>query len=325
MSETGTELACGLPPGPDFADLAVLAEELGYARVWIYDSAPLWEDPFVHLALAATRTSRIGLATGVLVPSERSEMAMASSIAAIVRLSGHRFRACFGTGFTSRKAMGRKALTLDAMFGYVAAVRGLLAGASVEIDGRAARMMHADGLTTARPVDAPIWVSVFGPKGAARAAEVADGIVGLPHPTLPTATMFSGTVLDEGEEPTSRRVREAIAPWRIVDAHSAYADGGAAAVDELPGGRAWREELEALAPEPERHLLTFEGHVTHLTARDRHLAEHVDTRTLVGDAGRVGGGLRKMAGYGFRELIYTPSGPDVARELRAMAAAWQGG
>ena len=31
------ELSCGLPPGPDFADLAVLAEELGYARVWIFD------------------------------------------------------------------------------------------------------------------------------------------------------------------------------------------------------------------------------------------------------------------------------------------------
>jgi len=30
------ELSCGLPPGPDFADLAVLAEELDYARVWIY-------------------------------------------------------------------------------------------------------------------------------------------------------------------------------------------------------------------------------------------------------------------------------------------------
>ena len=53
------ELSCGLPPGPDFADLAVLAETLGYSRVWIYDSAPLWEDPFVHLALAAERTERI--------------------------------------------------------------------------------------------------------------------------------------------------------------------------------------------------------------------------------------------------------------------------
>jgi 5,10-methylenetetrahydromethanopterin reductase len=71
------ELSCGLTPGPDFADLAVLAEELGYARVWIFDSAPLWEDPFAHLALAAVRTTRIGLATAVHTPSQRSVMTMA--------------------------------------------------------------------------------------------------------------------------------------------------------------------------------------------------------------------------------------------------------
>lgn len=57
------ELSCGLPPGPQFAELAVLAEELGYSRVWIFDSVPLWEDPFVHLALAAQRTSHVGLGT----------------------------------------------------------------------------------------------------------------------------------------------------------------------------------------------------------------------------------------------------------------------
>ncbi len=63
--------------------MALLAEDLGYSRIWIFDSAPLWEDPFIHLALAAQRTSRIGLGTAVLIPSERSEMATASSIATL--------------------------------------------------------------------------------------------------------------------------------------------------------------------------------------------------------------------------------------------------
>jgi 5,10-methylenetetrahydromethanopterin reductase len=92
------ELSCGLPPGPDFAPLAVLAEDLGYRRVWIFDSAPLWEDPLIHLALAAERTTRIGLATAVLIPDQRSVMAMASGIATIARVSDGRFRECFGTG-----------------------------------------------------------------------------------------------------------------------------------------------------------------------------------------------------------------------------------
>ncbi len=36
------QLSCGLPPGPAFAELAVLADKLGYCRAWIFDSAPLW-------------------------------------------------------------------------------------------------------------------------------------------------------------------------------------------------------------------------------------------------------------------------------------------
>jgi 5,10-methylenetetrahydromethanopterin reductase len=71
----------------------------------------------------------------------------------------------------------------------------------------------------------------------------------------------------------------------------------------------------------ERHLLTFEGHGTALTGRDRGLLEHIDTTTMVGDQARVGRQLARLAGQGFREVICTPSGPDAARELRAFAAA----
>ncbi|MEV5828007.1 LLM class flavin-dependent oxidoreductase [Spirillospora sp. NPDC052242] len=318
---SGPELSCGLPPGPDFADLAVLAEELGYARVWIYDSAPLWEDPFVHLALAAGRTTRIGFGTAVLIPQQRSVMAMASAIATVARVSGGRFRACFGTGFTARLTVGQRPMRIDALGAYVTAVRDLLAGRTATVDGRPARMLHADGLTVPRPADVPLWLSVFGPRGTALATEIADGIIGPPHPALPTATIVSGTVLDPGEDPSSRRVREAVGPWRVVDWHNAYAAGGAAAVDAMPGGRAWREELEALAPEDERHLLTFEGHVTHLPDRDRRLLEHIDVTTMVGDAPRIGRKLARLGDIGFGEVIYTPSGPDVARELRAFASA----
>ena len=148
----GIELSCGLPPGPDFADLAVLAEELGYARVWIFDSAPLWEDPFVHLALAAGRTTRIGLATAVLIPSQRSVMTMASGLATIARLSGDRLRACFGTGATARWTIGQAPMSLNALFDYVGSLRRLLAGETVVIDGKPERMLHWPGMTASRPV-----------------------------------------------------------------------------------------------------------------------------------------------------------------------------
>ncbi|MGW0248999.1 LLM class flavin-dependent oxidoreductase [Nocardia goodfellowii] len=315
------ELSCGLPPGPDFAELTALAEELGYQRMWIFDSAPLWEDPFVHLALAAERTSRIQLGTAVLVPDQRSVMAMASGIATLSRLSKGRFLACFGTGFTARLAVGQRPMTITALGEYVTALRLLLAGKTAVVDGKPVRMLHAAGLTAPHPIETPLWLSAFGPKGTALAGEVADGIIGPPHPELPTATIVSGTVLEPGEEPTSDRVREAIGPWRVVDWHNAYAAGGAKAVDALPGGKRWRDELEALGPEEEWHLSTFEGHVTHLAERDRALLEHIDLKMLVGDPARIQRQLAKMAGFGFREIIYTPTGPDVARELRSFAEA----
>ena len=218
------ELSCGLPPGPDFIELAFLAESLGYSRVWVFDTASLWEDPFVHLALAAERTSRIGLGTAVLIPHERSEMAMASAIATIARLSDGRFRACFGTGASARRTMGQRPLTLATMRRYVTAVRGLLAGETVTIDGQPVRMLHHDGLTAARPVDVEIWLSVFGPRGIELATEIADGIItGQPmEHELPIAMLMPATVLDPGEDRDSARVRDAVGPWKVVSYHEAY-------------------------------------------------------------------------------------------------------
>ncbi len=38
----------------------------------------------------------------------------------------------------------------------------------------------------------------------------------------------------------------------------------------------------------------------------------------------MSGQLSGLAAVGYREVIYTPAGPDVARELRALAFAWHG-
>lgn len=317
------ELSCGLPPGPDFADLAVTAERLGYRRIWIFDSAPLWEDPFAHLALAAVRTSRIGLATAVLIPSQRSVMTMASGIATIARLSGGRFRACFGTGYTARMTIGQRPLSLNALFDYVRALRGLLSGDTVEWDGQPVRMLHWAGMAAPRPIDVPLWVSVLGPQGNRRAVEVADGTIGPPHATLPSATLVSGTVLAPDEDAGSERVREALGPWRVVPWHTAYAVRGADAVDAMPGGRQWREALEALAPEGERHLVTFEGHVTHLSERDRPLVDYMDVGTMVGPVAMIAAEMNRLADAGYDEIIYTPAGSNVARELEGFSDAYR--
>jgi 5,10-methylenetetrahydromethanopterin reductase len=318
------ELSCGLPPGPQFSDLAVIAEDLGYHRVWIFDTASLWEDPFVHLALAAQRTSHVQLGTAVLIPVERSEMSMASAIATLVRLSDGRFRACFGTGASARRTMGQRPMPLHAMRDYVTAVRALLAGETVLIDGKPARMLHAEGLAAPRPIDVEVWLSAFGPRGVALASDIADGIIagGPTNSPLPVAMLMPATVLAADEDRDSARVREAVGPWKVVTYHETYAISGPAAVDALPGGRRWREALETIAPQNERHLMSHQGHVTHLTDRDNNLLDDApDGLATIGTPDEIAARVDDLARSGIQEVIYTPSGSDIARELSTFYSA----
>ena len=71
-------LACLLAPGPQTVEHALLAEALGYDRVWLADSPALWQDIWVRMALVAEHTHRLQLGTAVLIPSLRSCVAPAS-------------------------------------------------------------------------------------------------------------------------------------------------------------------------------------------------------------------------------------------------------
>ena len=52
-------------------DHVVRAEELGYSHAWLADSQMIWSDCYATLALAADRTSRIRIGTGVAVSGTR--------------------------------------------------------------------------------------------------------------------------------------------------------------------------------------------------------------------------------------------------------------
>ncbi len=75
-------------------DVARAAEEVGFARLWAYDTV---HNPFVTLALAALSTSRLELGTGVAVAFARSPMVVAQTAWDLARLSGGRFTLGLGT------------------------------------------------------------------------------------------------------------------------------------------------------------------------------------------------------------------------------------
>src|SRR5260370_4470694 len=112
--------------------IAKRAEELGFTHAWFYDTQLLNADMFVAMAAAAMATSRIRLGTGVLIPSNRISPVAARALASLNSLAPGRADFGVSTGFTARRTLGLRAISLARMEEYVAVVTGLLKGQTVE-------------------------------------------------------------------------------------------------------------------------------------------------------------------------------------------------
>jgi 5,10-methylenetetrahydromethanopterin reductase len=325
------DISCAFATSSDTPAHVELAESLGYRRAWLYDSPALYPDVWMILTRCAERTSRIGLGPGVLVPSLRHPMVNAAAIAELVDRAPGRVAVAVGSGFTGRFSLGKRPLPWRQVADYVRCLKALLAGETVEWDGARIRMMQLSGYGAPRPVDVPILIGADGPKGLAVAAELGDGVfsAAVPQPDAVDAAdwralLSFGTVLDEGEELTSPRVVDAAGPGAVVMYHAVYERGGAAAVDGLPGGREWREAVEA-HPKDERHLAIHEGHLVRANARDEpyvaDLIPMASAASLTGTAEQVAQRVDGLAAVGVTEVAYQPAGSDIERELRAFASA----
>ena len=251
------EISCAFPTTLDSPQHVALAEQLGYGRAWLYDTPQQSPDVWMTLALAAERTERIGLGPGVLVPTLRHPMVNAAATAALAALAPNRVAVAFGTGFTGRRAMGYRAIPWSYMDAYIRAYRGLLRGETIEWEGARMRMLHPPGHAAARPVEVPIIVAALGPKGRAVARELGDGL--FVTSSIPqfakefsrVSYLFWGTVLDDGEDLQSRRVRAAGGPGLALAYHGAYEFN--MPLSELPGGAEWQAVIDRTPP-VERHL-----------------------------------------------------------------------
>ena len=254
--------------------------------------------------------------------------------AAIAELAGQapgRVAVAIGSGFTGRFSLGKRPMPWRQVAEYARCLKTLLVGETAEWDGARIRMMHSSGFGARRPITVPILIAADGPKGLAVAAELGDGVfsAAVPQPDAVNvaewrALLAFGSVLDEGEELTSPRVVDAVAPGAVVMYHAIYERGGAAAVDALPGGRGWREAVEA-HPANERHLAIHEGHLVKANPRDEpyvaDLIPMASAGALTGTAEQVAARVRDLAAVGVTEVAYQPAGSDIERELRAFASA----
>jgi len=187
------------------------------------------------------------------------------------------------------------------------------------------RMLHPADHAPARPIDVPVLISALGPKGLAVAKELADGLFTVNGETS-SAKEFTwaalgvhGTVLAEGEPLDSPRVRAAAGPGNALAYHAAYEFGGD--VTTLPGGQAWLDVVNQ-APERERHLAVHDHHLVALNTADQAAWAAgswaaIPSTTVTGSAAQLAGRLAEYAEQGITEIVYQPTGPDIAHKLEA--------
>jgi 5,10-methylenetetrahydromethanopterin reductase len=328
------KLSCVFAPTMDTPGHIAVAEKLGYERAWTFDTPQQSPDVFMTLARAAERTTRIGLGPGVLVPSLRHPMSAAAATATLATLAPGRVAVAFGTGFTGRRAMGQHALSWDFVSRYIVTYRGLIKGEVVEWEGAKMRMFDApDGLAHAAS-NVPILLSAMGPKGLeiARSLDL-DGLMSFGN-AVPGMADFDwsvlqvgGTVLADGEDLGSQRVRSAAGGAWAINYHAVHDfQGGLDAVRAaLPGGNAWADVIEK-TPDEDRHFAIHEGHLMHLNEAD-HAAWDAGGSvimtdvTFTGDAGALRAQVENLAQQGVTELGIMTSGADIPRELEAYAKA----
>ena len=162
-----------------------------------------------------------------------------------------------------------------------------------------------------------------GPKGRALAHEQADGLISLgaaaEHGFETCLVSVNGTVLADGEDADSPRVRAAVAPLLAVGYHKLWS-GDPQSVRALPGGDAWLAGVEQV-PAHLRHLSVHRGHNLDISnGHDQHI-EIIDARrsTFTGTRDELRARVDALEAAGATGVIFGTSGADIERELRAFA------
>ncbi|MFC7528832.1 LLM class flavin-dependent oxidoreductase [Actinoplanes sp. GCM10030250] len=157
--------------------VAEAADEVGLDELW------LWEDCFLAGGIATASavlawTNRLKVGVGLLPVPLRNVALTAMELSALHRLFPG--RATIGVGHGVLDWMGqvgaRAESPMTLLSEYVAALRQLLAGSRVTVDGR---YVHLDGVALDLPPTAPteILVGAVGPRTMRLAGAEADGVI----------------------------------------------------------------------------------------------------------------------------------------------------
>lgn len=187
-------------PVDEIADLVRHAEDLGFDGAWIADSQSIFRDCYSALTLAADRTSRIVLATGVTNPVTRHPAVLAGALATLQEQSGGRAVCGIGVGESAVRTIGRAPARLAGLEEATRALRGLVSGEAVWWEGVELRLTWASA-----PV--PIWFASTGPRSLRLAGRLADGVL-FQVGADPSLISYALRAIAAGVEEAGRDVRD---------------------------------------------------------------------------------------------------------------------
>ena len=316
------------------------AEELGYSHAWLADSQMLWSDCYAALALAADRTSRINLGTGVAVTGTRPAPVNAAAIATINALAPGRTFCGVGAGNTAMRVMGLPPQRIAAYDAYLSELKPLLKGEEAlhGAEGSPIRHIMPDKGFVNFEDDIPLYVSGFGPRSLALAGKHGDGAVLAPPEfgaglaslwhmmeagaeaagrTLDRERFYltaltTMVILEEGEARDSERVKSqcgAMAMAAVHYSYDQYRNFGHQPPNALAG--IWGDYTALLEsfPAERRHQRIHAGHNCWvLPEEERFLTPEVlAASSMIGTADELIERLRDLAAGGLDQVMILPN------------------
>jgi probable F420-dependent oxidoreductase len=188
----------------------VTAEQLGFRRVFLAERPEL-KEPGAILGGIAARTSRLGVATGIIAAGSRHPMLLASLAATMQSAYGPRFSLGLGRGAPNYGHGGH--LSYDALADYCTIIKRICAGEQFDYTGPAGDFGRL-GLKDIYEGESPdIWVGNFGLTRSARMVAETPAISGILLPAMLTplgvsrASGFIRAACERaGRDPSSVRI-----------------------------------------------------------------------------------------------------------------------
>ena len=128
------------PPAKTLVDRMVRAEQRGFTHGWTFDSAVLWQEPFVIYSRILEHTERLVVGPMVTNPGTRTWEVTASTFATLNDMYGNRTICGIGRGDSAMRVAGRKPATLGVLGEAMRVLKDLAEGREAEFGGTTMRL-----------------------------------------------------------------------------------------------------------------------------------------------------------------------------------------